>query len=141
MKTETISPSPIYPFTALAPCRVIDTFRNAGLDASVLLGERLDRRGFRRGKIRTYDLTASTAALQRTAEGRGGSWLVAELPVHHDAQRLARQRAFVPYGVAVQRHAANRRVHHRGYPDRWSVNSRIIEAGSDTDASIDVYAQ
>ena len=33
VKTETISPSPIYPFTALAPCRVIDTFHNAGLDA------------------------------------------------------------------------------------------------------------
>ena len=138
--TESASPTTILPFTAVTPCRLIDT-RHGPKDVyepGDVEPSGYPRGSYASGEIRSYDLTLGAC----TGLPAGvGAWSLQFQFV------TATQAAFLeswPYasglgiGAQVVPTAQSTML---GYTDRWTAMSAIIPAGDDADGSIDVYAQ
>ncbi|MFI5167851.1 MAG: hypothetical protein ACHQQS_14635, partial [Thermoanaerobaculales bacterium] len=146
VKTEAVPPSPIYPFTAVTPCRLIDTYHTPALDIprTSSTGD-LTGDDFAAGEIRVYDLTASSASCNTlpTAAGIVAWSLNFQYTTLHNGS---------PYNVPsfltawpfsssdpwppTTPPAGESTV--LGYPDRWIANSTVIEAGNNANGMIDL---
>ena len=138
--TESASPTTILPFTAVTPCRLVDT-RHGPKDVygpGDVEPSGYPRGSYASGEIRSYDLTLSAC----TGLPAGvGAWSLQFQFV------TATQAAFLeswPYasglGIEAQVVPASQSTM-LGYTDRWTAMSAIIPAGDDADGSINVYAQ
>jgi hypothetical protein len=146
--TETVNPAtnPIYPFTSLAPCRLIDTFHTASLDtptySSTESGPPYGGGDFAVGEWRTYDLTASTASCNGLPKGAS----VVAWSLNFQYTTLHTGTTNPSYLTAQPNAGANPSGTPSdstilGYSDRWIASGAVIQAGSDPDGKIDLYAQ
>ena len=138
--TESASAVTILPFTAVTPCRLVDT-RHGPKDVygpGDVEPSGYPRGSYASGEIRSYDLTLGAC----TGLPAGASAWSLEFQFV-----TATQAAFLeswPYasglgvGAQVVPTAQSTML---GYPDRWTAMSAIIPAGDDADGSINVYAQ
>ena len=136
---ESTSPGTILPFTAITPCRLVDS-RHGPKDVQQPGGSTpgYPRGSYASGETRSYDLTLGAC----TGLPAGvGAWSLQFQFV------TATQPAFLevwPYasslGIGAQVVPASQSTM-LGYTDRWTAMSAIIPAGDDADGSIDVYAQ
>ena len=144
VKTEDISSS-IHPFTAMAPCRLVDTFHNAALDiptySSAETGPPYGGGDFAAGETRTYDLTASMATCNNLPTGAGiVAWsLNFQYTTMHNSPPNFVASFLTAWPSTGTMPTGESTI--LGYTDRWSANSTVISAGTDTNNTIDVYTQ
>ena len=136
---------PIYPFTSLPPCRLVDTFHNAALDiptySSTETGPPYGGGDFAAGESRTYDLTASTATCNTLPTGAGIiAW---SLNIQYTTLHNSPPNNVVSY-LTVWPSTSPKPTGESSAladPEDWHANSIVVQAGTDTDGSIGVYAQ
>ncbi|MFI5167848.1 MAG: collagen-like triple helix repeat-containing protein [Thermoanaerobaculales bacterium] len=144
VKTEAINPAtnPIYPFTAIAPCRLVDTY-HAGLILPTYSSLGGTPGGdFANPETRTYDLTLGSCGLPKNAGVVAWS-LEFQYTTLHGPMLTPSALVAWPFNTGdtpPPTPPANESAI-LGYPDRWSVTSTVVEAGNDADGSIDVNAQ
>jgi hypothetical protein len=132
VRPEVAVTPPSYPFTARAPCRLVDT-RHGPLDIPLARGLGI----FGVGESRNYDLTLSSACPGLPAGVAAWSlefqYTTMNVPGGGSPSYLTAWAG--PSGSTMPSSESTI----LGYPDRWIANSAIIEAGSD--GTINVYCQ
>ncbi|MFI5168377.1 MAG: hypothetical protein ACHQQS_17355, partial [Thermoanaerobaculales bacterium] len=146
---ETTGPAtnPIYPFTSLAPCRLVDTFHNASLDtptySSTESGPPYGGGDLAVGEWRTYDLAASTASCNDLPTGAGVvAWsLNFQYTTLHTGTTNPSYLTAQPNAGVNPSGTSSGESTILGYSDRWIAGAAVVQAGSDSDGKIDLYAQ
>ena len=138
--TESAPAVTILPFTAVTPCRLIDT-RHGPKDVyepGDVEPSGYPRGSYASGEIRSYDLTLS--ACTGLPAGVGAWSLQFQFVTTTQAAFLESWPYVSGLGIGAQV-VPTAQSTMLGYTDRWTAMSAIIPAGDDADGSIDVYAQ
>ena len=133
-------PVTILPFTAVTPCRLIDT-RHGPKDVyepGDVEPSGYPRGSYANGEIRSYDLTLG--ACSGLPAGVGAWSLQFQFVTTTQAAFLESWPYVSGLGIGAQV-VPTAQSTMLGYTDRWTAMSAIIPAGDDADGSIDVYAQ
>ena len=138
--SESASAVTILPFTAVTPCRLVDT-RHGPKDVyepGDVEPSGYPRGSYASGETRSYDLTLS--ACTGLPSGVGAWSLQFQFVTTTQAAFLESWPYASGLGIGAQVVPASQSTM-LGYTDRWTAMSAVIPAGDDADGSINVYAQ
>ncbi len=129
---QTVTPTPtnIYPFTAITPCRLLDTRINEGANPFGTLD----------GQTANYDFftTNPNSCGPMPAAGTVKAWSLRFTYKTFNAPTTTGGYLLAWPGDIVSRPLAGTAL---GYNDRYASTAAIVSAGGDTDNTINVYAQ